>query len=139
MLYLLIGATLSAMASLAHMGCIIFGGKWYVFFGAGAGMAKWADEGNAKHIIITLPIVLLLAIWSAYALSGAGVIVALPLLKWALVAITAAYLLRGIYGFYFVVQPLGENSAKFWFYSSVICLSFGIVHLVGLLQIWQNI
>ncbi|MBL1240512.1 MAG: hypothetical protein COB13_001575 [OCS116 cluster bacterium] len=139
MLYLFIGAILSAIASLAHIGCIVFGGKWYLFFGAGQQMANWADDGNAKHIFITLPIVIILAIWSAYALSAAGVIMPLPLLKWGLIAITAIYTIRGIYGFYFVLRPQGENSAKFWFYSSIICLGFGIVHFVGLLQMWQNI
>ncbi|MBL1419112.1 MAG: hypothetical protein COC24_001240 [Alphaproteobacteria bacterium] len=139
MLFLIIGAALSAIASLAHIGCIIFGAQWYLFFGAGERMAKWADEGNVKHVIITLPIVVILAIWSAYALSGAGVVLTLPLLKWVLVGIAGVYIIRGVYGFYFVLRPHGENSAKFWFYSSVICLGFGIVHLIGLLQVWQNI
>lgn len=102
-------------------------------------MANWADEGNVMHIIITLPIAIILAIWSGYALSGAGVIMPLPLLKWALIAISSVYIIRGIYGFYFALKPQGENSAKFWFYSSIICLGFGIVHLIGLLQVWQNI
>lgn len=139
MLFLIIGAALSALASVAHIGCIIFGAKWYQFFGAGERMAKWANEGDVKHVIITLPIVVILAIWSVYALSGAGVVLALPLLKWALIAIASVYIIRGVYGFYFVFRPQGENSAKFWFYSSIICLGFGIVHLMGLLQVWQNI
>lgn len=139
MLYLITGAILSAIAALAHIGCILFGAKWYRFFGAGEKMAKWADEGNLRHIIITTPIVLILAMASVYAMSGAGVILPLPLLKWALVAIMSVNMIRGIVGFYFVVRPYGENSAKFWFYSSAICLGFGIVHLIGLLQVWQNI
>lgn len=102
-------------------------------------MAAWADEGNVKHVLITLPIVVILAIWSAYALSGAGVIMPLPLLKWALIAIASIYGIRGICGFYFMWKPNGENSAKFWLFSSLICLGFGIVHFIGLIQIWQNI
>lgn len=139
MFYLLIGAMLSAIAALAHLGCIIFGAKWYLFFGAGKQMAAWADDGNVRHVLITTPIVIVLTIWCAYAISGTGLIIKLPLLKWALVAITVVYLTRGLYGFYFVFNPNGENSAKFWFYSSLICLGFGIVHLIGLVQAWQNI
>lgn len=139
MLLLFIGAILSATASLAHIGCIIFGSKWYLFFGAGSQMAKWADEGNVKHIFITLPIVIVLAVWAGYGLSGAGLIMPLPWLKWVLVAITAIYIVRGVYGFYFIRHPNGENSAKFWLYSTAICLGFGIVHLIGLIQVWQNI
>ena len=139
MLYLIIGAISSAFAALIHVGCIIFGAKWYLFFGASQRMANWADEGNIKHILITTPIVVVLFAWSAYALSGAGIILTLPLLKWALIAITAAYSIRGLYGFYFVFNPSGQNSAKAWFYSSIVSLSFGIVHLIGLLQVWDNI
>lgn len=138
MLYLIIGAILSAIAALAHIGCILFGAKWYRFFGAGEKMAKWADEGNVKHIIITLPIVIILSIWSAYALSAAAVIMTLPLLRWGVVTITAIYIIRGVGGF-FLIGKNTENSDKFWLYSSIICFGFGIVHLIGLMQVWQNI
>ena len=36
----------SAIAALAHLGCIIFGGDWYRFFGAGEQMARMAEAGN---------------------------------------------------------------------------------------------
>ena len=137
-IFLLVGAILSAIAAILHLGCIYFGAPWYRFFGAGEQMAILAERGSIQPTLITSAIVLVLATWSIYALSGAGIIVKLPLLKWALSAITFIYLLRGIAGFFLINNPLGR-SPEFWLWSSIICLSFGIIHLIGLKQIWANI
>jgi len=137
-IFLLVGAILSAIAAILHLGCIYFGAPWYRFFGAGEQMAILAERGSIQPTLITSAIVLVLSTWSIYALSGAGIIVKLPLLKWALSAITFIYLLRGIAGFFLINNPLGR-SPEFWLWSSIICLSFGIIHLIGLKQIWANI
>ena len=47
-----------------------------------------------------------LAVWAAYGLSGAGVIRRLPLLRLALVLISGAYLVRGLFGV--PVERLGQ-------------------------------
>jgi hypothetical protein len=44
--FLILGAISSASAALAHLGCIIFGGSWYRFLGAGEQMAKMAEKGD---------------------------------------------------------------------------------------------
>jgi len=137
-IFLLVGAILSAIAAILHLSCIYFGAPWYRFFGAGEQMAILAERGSIQPTLITSAIVLVLATWSIYALSGAGIIVKLPLLKWALSAITFIYLLRGIAGFFLINNPLGR-SPEFWLWSSIICLSFGIIHLIGLKQTWVNI
>lgn len=136
--FLLCGAALSALVAILHIGCIIFGAPWYRFFGAGEHMAILADKGSLQPTFITSFIVIVLFTWSFYALSGAGAIVKLPLLKWALCTITIIYLMRGITGFFLINNPLGR-SPEFWLWSSVICLSFGIVHLIGLKQAWQTL
>ena len=136
--FLLIGAALSAIVATLHIGCIIFGAPWYRFFGAGEKMAILAEKGSFQPTIITSFIVVVLFIWSLYALSGAGLIAKLPLIRWVLSAITCIYLIRGILGFFLITNPLGR-SPEFWFWSSAICLSFGIIHLVGLKQVWQNL
>jgi len=140
--YLITAGALSALASLLHVGCIIFGASWYRFFGAGEHMAKLAEQGSLQPTIITSGIVLVLAIWSLYAFSAAGLIIKLPLMRLALIAITAVYLLRGIGGIFIAasseVAPLG-NSTAFWFWSSAICLTFSLVHLIGIKQQWANL
>jgi hypothetical protein len=116
-----------------HIGCIIFGASWYRFFGAGEKMAIMAEQGLIKPSIITSFIVIVLSIWSLYAFSAAGVIGHLPSVRLALIVITAIYRVRGAVGFYFVSNPMGRTS-EFWIWSSAICLSIGLLHLIGLQQ-----
>jgi len=134
---LIIAATFSGLASVLHIGCIVFGASWYRFFGAGEQMAILAEQGSLQPTVITSILVLILAAWSLYALSGAGVIGKLPLLKTGLTIITAIYLVRGVAGFFLITNPLGR-SPEFWVWSSIICLSIGLLHLVGLKQIWAS-
>jgi hypothetical protein len=135
--WLLCGAIFSAIAAMAHI-CIIFGGaSWYRFFGAGEKMALAAAAGRWQPAIITFAIAITLFIWSAYAFSGAGFLSALPWRKWILIAITAIYFLRGlaIIPWLFTTHT---HSTKFIVISSVICLIIGLVHLLGLIQIWSR-
>ncbi|MHC1550761.1 hypothetical protein [Phyllobacterium sp. K27] len=134
---LLIGAGLSLAASLLHLGVIAGGPSWYRLFGAGEKLSRAAEAGRLYPTIITICIASVLAIWSAYALSGAGVIQRLPLLRPALCAITAVYLLRGIAG-PFMLAGTG-HSRRFIIVSSAICLGFGLVYLLGLIQMWNRL
>jgi hypothetical protein len=136
--YLVVAGCLSAVAALMHIGCIAFGAPWYRFFGAGEQMAVMAEQGMIKPTIITSFIVVVLSIWSLYAFSAAGVIGRLPFIRLALIVITAIYLVRGIAGFYFVANPIGR-SPKFWIWSSLICLSIGLLHMIGLKQQWTSL
>ena len=136
--YLVAGAVLSGIAALLHLGCIIFGASWYRFFGAGERMATMAEAGSMQPIIVTMVIAAVLAGWSAYALSGAGVIMQLPLLLPALIAITGIYLVRGVIGLFFIQSSAFGNSSSFWLWSSVICIVFGSVHLLGLIRFWNS-
>ena len=137
--YLLLGALFSAIAALLHLACIAFGAPWYRFFGAGEGMARLAEAGSPKPAIITVGIAAVLAAWSLYALSGAGVIGRLPLARWVLCAITAVYLLRGLAGLVLAVFAPGERSVAFWWWSSAICLAIGAVNLMGTRQAWPRL
>ncbi|UNK42426.1 hypothetical protein MNO14_16070 [Luteimonas sp. S4-F44] len=85
---------------------------------------------------MTLSIAGILAIGSLYAASGAGLIGRLALLRWVLLAMTLAYPLRGL-GFFFLMETFPDNSIAFWYVSSAICLVFGVVHAVGLRQVWS--
>ena len=133
--FLILGAALSAVAALLHVGCIVFGASWYRFFGAGERMAQLAAAGNWRPTLITSGIVLVLAAWSVYALSGAGVVPRLPLVRTALCIITGIYMLRGLAGF-----PIAASSGSaFWWWSSAICLTIGLVHLTGVRQAWAQL
>jgi hypothetical protein len=136
--FLIVGAALSALAALLHLGCIAFGAPWYRFLGAGEQMAKMDLAGHWYPTVATLVITAILLVWSLYALSGAGVIRKLPLTRLALCAITGVYLLRGV-AFTPLMAYFPGNSAAFWLWSSAICLAFGVVHLVGLRQAWTRL
>lgn len=135
---LILAACLSAVAALLHV-CVIFGGPaWYRFFGAGERMASGAAAGHWYPPIVTWLIACVLGIWAAYALSGAGVLQPLPLLALVLPAITAVYLVRGlaVLGMFLFAR---SRLTAFWVWSSAICLVFGLVHLLGLVQVWEKI
>jgi hypothetical protein len=132
---LAVGALLSAVAALLHLGIIAGGPPWYRFFGAGEGFARAAADGRWYPTVVTLGIAAVLFVWSAYALAGAGVVTRLPLLKAALVGITAVYLVRGI-AFAPLILAKGGTLTPFVVWSSLICLGYGLVHLVGLVQRW---
>jgi len=134
--YLIAAGTLSAIAALLHLACIYFGASWYRFFGAGEQMALLAAQGSIRPTLVTSGIFLVLVVWSLYAFSAAEVIFRLPIIRLALVLITFIYLARGIVGFFFVNNPMGR-SPEFWVWSSIICLVFGVIHLVGLKQQWS--
>jgi hypothetical protein len=135
---LVVGGALSAVAAALHLAIIAKGASWYRFFGAGEKFAQAAERGERWQDAVTFGIAVVLLVWAAYALSGAGVIERLPLLKLALVSITAVYLLRGL-----AIIPLllfaREKATPFLIWSSLICLGFGVVHAIGLSQVWQRL
>jgi hypothetical protein len=136
--WLIAGGILSAIAALMHIAIIIGGPDWYRFFGAGEGMARAAEQGRLMPTLVTLGISAVLAIWSAYAFSGAGLIPRLPLLQTALVIISSIYLLRALA----VVPALltrTEQSATFWLWSSVIVLIYGLAYAIGTWRAWPHL
>ena len=135
---LVVGASLSATAAVAHLVCIVIGGPAYRFMGAGERMARAAEAGKLRPVAVTLVVALILSVWSAYALSGAGVIASLPLTKVALVLICAAYLARAV-AFPLLKPVFPENSNTFWLVSSSICGLLGLVHLYGTVSLWQTL
>ena len=132
---LILGAALSAIAALAHLACVFLGAPAYRAMGAGERMARAAEAGKLRPTIVTLFLTAALLAWSAYALSGAGVISTLPLTKPALVAISAIYLARAI-AFPFLKSTFPENSDTFWWVSSGICGVMGVAYAYGTVARW---
>lgn len=135
---LVIGGLLSVAASLLHIGCIIGGPDWYRFFGAGEEMAVMAEQGSMTPTLLTLGIAAILAIWAAYAFSGAGLLPRLPLLRTGLVVISAIYLLRGLA----LIPALVINGASvmpFILWSSLVVLAYGIAYAVGTWTAWPHL
>lgn len=135
---LLLGAALSAAAAVAHLACILIGPAAYRFMGAGERMARAVEAGQWRPTLVTLAIAGVLLLWSAYALSGAGLIGALPQVRLVLVLISAIYLARAL-AFPLLRPAFPENSETFWWVSSGICAVIGVVHAYGSWALWRGV
>lgn len=134
----MVGGWLSVVASLIHVAAIIGGPEWYRFFGAGEEIAQAAERGEWGPPIMTLGIATVLALWAAYAFSGAGKFRRLILLRTGLVVISAIYLLRGLV----LVPALAMNGTSiepFVFWSSLVVLVYGLTYAVGTWLAWPNL
>jgi len=128
---LTLGSIASFLIALLHL-ALVFKPQWYSHFGADE-LVQLHEKGSPFTVLVTLGLALMFAIWGAYALSGAGVIRQLPLLRISLIAIGVIYILRGLmlpselfkvlrssYPFRFVVFSTGS-------------LIIGLLYLVGTL------
>ena len=134
--WLIVGGWLSLVAALLHLAVIVGGADWYLALGAGEAMASADERGSWMPALITLGIAAVLAIWAAYAFAAAGMIRRLPLMRTALVLISAIYLARGL----FVLDPSAfarpDLSPEFMLWSSLIVLAYGLTYAVGTWRAW---
>lgn len=103
-----------------------------------ARMARAAEARKPAPTLVTLAISGVLLLWSAYALSGAGVIATLPFTKLALALICTIYLARAV-AFPLLKSSFPDNSTTFWWVSSGICGFIGLVHAYGTLSLWHEL
>ena len=136
--WLVAAGWMSVAASMLHLACIVGGPDWYRFLGAGEDMARGAERGALFPILITLAIAAILAIWAAYAFSAAGMIVRLPLIRTALVLISATLLIRATV---LPLMPVGRSdlSAAFLCWSSAIVLVYGLTFAIGTWKAWPSL
>jgi hypothetical protein len=132
---LIAGGTLTAIAAVAHLACIVMGAPAYRFMGAGEHMARAVEAGKLKPTLVTLAIAAVLLGWAIYAFSGAGVIGPLPFTGFVLPAACAVYLARAV-GFPLLKPRFPENSTAFWLWSSGICLVLGLLYAFGSIHVW---
>jgi hypothetical protein len=133
--WLISAGVLSIVAALLHLGCIVGGPPWFRAMGAGEKMALAAERGAVFPTVITLFIASVLFVWAAYAFSAAGLIMRLPLVRTALVAICAVLLLRGL-GVPFMQAWRPDLSSTFLYVSSAIVTVFGLIFVIGTWQAW---
>ena len=136
--FLLVAGASSFVAALLHLACIAGGSEWYRTLGAGPQIANMAARGHWYPTTMAILIAGVLSVWGLYAWSGAGMIRRLPFLRLALIIITAIYLLRGLL-FWPMQAYFPGNSITFWYVSSAVCLAIGLLHLLGLRQVWAGL
>lgn len=132
---LIAGGTLTALAAVAHLACIVIGSPAYRFMGAGERMARAVEAGKLKPTLVTLAIAAVLLVWAIYAFSAAGLISELPFTGFVLPAACGVYLARAV-GFPLLKPRFPENSRAFWLWSSGICLVLGLLYAFGSIYVW---
>ena len=136
--FLLVAGSSSFVAALLHLACIAGGADWYRTLGAGPQISQMAAHGHWYPTTMAIFIAGVLSVWGLYAWSGAGVIRRLPFLRTVLLIITAIYLLRGVL-FLPMQAHFPGNSTTFWYVSSAVCLAIGLLHALGLRQVWAGL
>jgi len=132
--WLVLGGFFSFMISILHIAIIFGGAPAYRYFRAGEKMAQMALSGSVLPALLTFFIAAIFAIWGLYALSGAGVIRTLPLVRLGLFVIASIYTLRGIVfipqiiNIFNMAKPVLSQDIIF----SVAALIVGIVHWIGI-------
>jgi hypothetical protein len=101
-------------------------------------MAQMAEQGSWRPAVVTLFIAAVLAAWAVYALSGAGFVARMPLLKAGLVAIAIILLARAVAGvFPSLWRP--DLSLSFKVLSSVIVAVMGSTFAIGTAKAWPHL
>jgi hypothetical protein len=145
--YLLATALATAAAGVLHLMVPVGGPAWYAFFGAPRHLVRRVETGDLYPTLSCVVIAALLFVCSAYALSGADVLLRLPLLRTGLAGIAAVFLLRGV-GFVLLewLRPgsLARVSGSqgidsFLVVSSLICLLIGAAYAWGLVSVWSRL
>lgn len=137
----ILASLLTSAAAILHIAIIVGGPDWYRASGAGNELALMAESGSAYPAFLGSVLTLIFLGWAIYALSGAGIIIRLPLLKTALILITIVCVVRGLYGFFVPVfiktEYVASLGVEFWVFSSIVWLSIGLSYLHGVINNWS--
>jgi hypothetical protein len=92
--YFALGGLANAFFAVLHI-LLAIKPTWYRFFGADQ-LAEMHEKGSKFPRLVTMGLVLLFGIWSAYGLSAAGMIPSLPIMRTMIFIIIAIYFLRSL-------------------------------------------
>jgi hypothetical protein len=108
------------------------------YFGAPPGLLN----DRVRLLVVGGAAALIPALFGLYALSGAGIIRRLPLLRTALVGIGSLFLLRGLFIIFTFLVALGVLQGRVLLpavASHVVFLSAGVVYLGGAVLNWPTL
>ncbi|MBI3539322.1 MAG: hypothetical protein HY076_03510 [Candidatus Eisenbacteria bacterium] len=130
---------MSAGVALVHLASIAIGAPAYRYLGVGEIIADLARRGSPLVAMVSAVLGLVSAMFALYALSGAGVLRPLPLLRTGLVAIGLGHALSGAIGIPQILQ-LGAETRPPAFRSAVfsgVNLTIGLLYLIGVARRWK--
>ena len=129
-LSLVAAALLDAAAALAHFACIAWGAPALRLLGAGERMAHMAEAGHWYPSLVSAAIGMLLSLFAACALAGAGILPPAPFMQPLLGSAGLLFLARAA-AFPWLKPRFPCNSDRFWHVSSALCLAMGLLNLAG--------
>jgi hypothetical protein len=137
-LALILAGTLTSLAALAHLACIVLGPRAFRFMGAGDRTVRAVEAGRIQPFVVTLLVAAVLAIWASYAFAAAGLAGPLPFDEVVLPAIAAVLTGRAVC--FPLLEPVFPgNSILFWRVSSGICLVLGTLYAWGAASVWSTL
>ena len=138
-IFLLAAGILSFSVAL-FQAVITFSPVWSRYFGA----PEEFVTNPALLYVAGLAAAVIFAIFGLYALSGAGYVRTLPMLRMGLLAIGCIYTLRGLVVIPILLITMGYIQSSdpvppTGLSSSVISLLIGLIYLIGTFGCWQNL
>ena len=127
--FLILGSGVSFFIAVLHL-ALVFKPQWYRYFGADE-LVRLHEQGSPFTVLVTSGLALMFAVWGAYALSGAGVIGQLPLLRTLLISIGVIYVLRGLLLPSELLKVLQSGYPVRFVVFSTGSLVAGLLYLVG--------
>jgi hypothetical protein len=130
---LLAAAFASFGVALLHIVIMLMGAPGYRYFGAPS-LAVQLEQGSSTPAILCLVVAALVSVCGLHALSGAGRIRPLPLLRTGILIIGITYFLRGLLGVPHLVYELsGRHVAPLrYLVFSAVSGVIGVLYLAGL-------
>ena len=132
--YLIAGGVMSALISLLHIILAIYPSLYRYIGPDQSALTEMAEQGSSITTIVSVALALLFAIWAIYAFSGSGLIRPLPLLRFALIAISVIYILRALFLPSEINMVLNQGYPFRFIVFSTISLIAGLLYLLGLLR-----
>ena len=102
------------------------------------GPAELRTANPVRYVVLCLAIAAVVAVFGLYALSGAGKVRPLPLLRTVLIVVTAIYLLRGLLVILQMPIVLKHPDLVRFVVFSAISLGVGVIHLGGVVQLCRR-
>lgn len=125
-------------AALVHFVGYAMGPEAIAFLGAPPYIVQSMEEGTSEALITVSAIAAVLAVFAAYAFSGAGLLPRLPFLRVVLSFVALIFILRGLVIF---IQIQGADFSKLFdvvhLGLSVVVLILGILYAIGAWRLWS--
>ena len=145
--YVIASATLCAIGGVVHLAAIPLGAPWYALIGAPRGIVHMLGQGSLRPVVTCVAIAVLLAVWSGYGFSAAGLVRRLPaqravLAVVALVLISRSIVLPGLaaYAPSALTGICGrcQDLNGFVIATSALCLFIGVAYAAAAMQPTPN-